>query len=179
METQEQWKDIPGYEGYYEISNLGRVKALARQKATKWGGYFWTKEHIKKSYPQSDGYLQIGLSRDGTKKNHLLHRLVGIAFIPGDSSLEINHIDFDRTNCRASNLEWETRLGNVDYSLKNGRYNNKFGRGIVVKLTPDCVREIRESRGIIKHTDLAKKYGVSVGTISCIQRGVYWKWIAA
>lgn len=180
METTEEiWKDIPGYEGYYQVSNLGRVKALVRKKNGRGGGFFWLPESIKQPYPQSDGYLQIGLSKDGSKSSFLLHRLVALAFIPGDSSLEVNHKDFVRTNCRADNLEWATRLENVDYSHKSGRYLKKFERGVKTKLTASDVLEIRTLRGLVKHTVLAKRYGVSVGTISCTQRGVYWKEVAA
>lgn len=178
MSDEEIWKDILGYEGYYQVSNLGRVKALRRKKATRWGNYFWLKETIKSPYPQEDGYLQIGLSKDGKKTNFLLHRLVGLAFIPGDTSLEINHIDFDRKNCRADNLEWETRQGNVEHSYSNGRYSQKAQRGVKTKLSVSDVVAIRTARGLITHEELSKKYGVSVGSISCIQRRVYWKHVA-
>lgn len=177
MGETEQWKDIPGYEGYYQVSNLGRVKGLPRKKRQWHGGYFWLKETIKQPYPQSDGYLQIGLSKDGTKTNFLLHRLVGEAFIPGDTSLEINHIDFDRKNCRVDNLEWETRQGNVEHSFVNGRYNDKDRRGLT-KLKRSDVIEIRRLHGIMPIIEIAPKFGISVGTTSQIINRHIWKHVA-
>lgn len=176
MNEVETWKDIPGYEGHYQVSDLGRVKALARQKRNK-GGYFWIGESMKRPYPQSDGYLQVGLSRDGKKKSYLLHRLVGIAFIPGDTSLEINHKDFVRTNCRADNLEWATHVDNVDYSLKNGRFEFKEQRGLT-KLKKSDVIEIRTLSGLIARKVLAKRYGVTVPSIGQVQLGNSWKHVA-
>ena len=177
--TEEIWKPIPRYEGYYDVSNRGRVKALARQKRTRWGGFFWLKESIKEPYAQSDGYLQVGLNKDGKKTSHLLHRLVALAFIPGDTSLEVNHKDFVRTNCRADNLEWATRQENVGYSHKNGRLDFKYERGVKTKLTSSDVIELRTLRGLVSQPTLSERYGISVTTVSCIQRGIYWKHIAA
>lgn len=177
-DTEEIWKPIPGYEGYYEISNLGRVKSLPVPKPTRNGGFFLTKEAIKKPYPQADGYLQIGLSKQGKKKSYLLHRLVGLAFIPGDTSLEINHKDFNRQNCRADNLEWATRLDNVDYSFRNGRYSGKYERGVKTKLKTSDVIEIRCLAGLVTQPKLAERYGVSVSAIGCIIRRIAWKHVA-
>lgn len=177
MEPVEEWRDIAGYEGYYQVSNLGRVKGLPRKKYGRSGSFFWLKETIKNAYPQADGYLQIGLSKDGTKTNYLLHRLVGVAFIPGDTSLEINHIDFDRTNCRVDNLEWETRQGNVEHSYVNGRYNFKEERGIT-KLTSDIVRKIRREGETERSVVLAQRYGVTNVTINAVKRRAIWAHVA-
>ncbi len=177
MNEQETWRDIPGYEGYYQVSDLGRVKALVRKKRTRSGGFFWLKESIKEPYPQSDGYLQIGLNKDGKKSHFLLHRLVGMAFISGDWSLEINHIDFNRANCRVDNLEWETRQGNVAYSHNNGRYEFKEERGLTKLKTSDVI-EIRTLSGLVPRKTLAERYGVTVPTIGQIQLRNAWKHVA-
>lgn len=175
METEEQWRDIVGYDGYYQVSNMGRVKGLPRLKRAKNGGSFWLKETIKQAYPQSDGYLQIGLSKDGKKKSYLLHRLVGLAFISGDASLEINHIDFDRANCRASNLEWSTHQDNVQHSHAAGKYkNNRTGK---TKFSISGVIEIRTLFGLVKNSILAERYDTSYQNIISIGKEKTWKWL--
>jgi hypothetical protein len=179
MENEiEIWKDIPGYEGYYQISNLGRVKGLPRPKRLSSGGFTMLVETIKKPHYQSDGYLQIGLSKDGKKGSFLLHRLVGFAFLEGDQSLEINHKDFNRDNCRADNLEWATRVENVDYSQRNKRYEGKYFRGLA-KLSPEQVIEIRTIGRLIPRKTLAERYAVTCQTIGAIIRGLHHNGVTA
>ena len=102
----ETWKAIDGYDGLYEVSDLGRVKSL-------WYG----KEKILKPQNGAPGYLQVGLHKDGQKKVLLIHRLVAEAFIPNPNNLEtINHKDEVKTNNVSSNLEWMSRADNVAYS---------------------------------------------------------------
>ncbi len=173
----EEWRDIPGYEGFYAVSTFGRVKRLARQRIGTRNNLVIIKERIKEPYPQEDGYLQIGLSKNGKKTSFLLHRLVGITFIPGDHSLEINHKDFERTNCRVGNLEWETRQGNVDYSHKNGRFLFKEARGIT-KLSTSDVIEIRTIGRLVSRKILSERYGVTTTNIGAIQRGLLWRHVA-
>lgn len=176
MNTSEEiWKDIPEYEGYYQVSNRGHVRSVTRQKRTRFDSYFWIKGCPKRPHTQADGYLQIGLSKDGTKKSYLLHRIVACAFIPGDTSLEVNHKDFNRKNNCVENLEWVTRIENVDYSHRNGRLLRKYERGVKTKLNLSQVIEIRKLRYVVDQKTLSKRFDVSVGTVSCIQRGVLWK----
>ena len=102
----ENWKSIAGYEGLYQVSNLGRVKSL------KYG-----KEKILKPVNSPYGYLQVCLCKDGQKKMSLVHRLVADAFIPNPNNLEtVNHKDEVKTNNVASNLEWMSRGDNKRYS---------------------------------------------------------------
>ena len=102
----ERWKSIAGYEGLYEVSDLGRVKSL-------WYG----KEKILKPGKTHDGYLQVNLYKDGQRKMQLVHRLVAEAFIQNPNNLEtVNHKDEVKTNNVASNLEWMSQTDNVAYS---------------------------------------------------------------
>lgn len=113
MKEKEIWKPIEGYEGIYEISNLGRVKSLARLDTI--GRRI--RERIMKCQPDKDGYLNITLSNKGCKKTYLLHRLVAMHFVDNPNGYnEINHIDTDSSNPVASNLEWCTRKYNVNYA---------------------------------------------------------------
>ena len=96
MEQIEMWKDIPEYEGKYQVSNLGRVKSLQRWSGTK----YYNREYILNNYVnKKNGYVYVYLTKNNKGKNIRLHRLVAQAFIPNPNNyLYINHKDCDRTN---------------------------------------------------------------------------------
>ena len=101
----EIWMDIRGFEGMYQISNLGRVKSLAR-RINKSNGSYWIRERIRKLGVTRGGYLFAPLSKDGRQIGKRVNRLVAEAFLEDYSqSAEIHHKDGDRTNNRADNLE--------------------------------------------------------------------------
>ena len=103
----EIWKDIKGYEGSYQVSNLGRVKSLN-----------YHREGIEKilKIDGSTQYKTVMLYRDGGGTRFLLHRLVASAFIPNPNNYPVvNHIDEDKSNNRVDNLEWCTQQYNVNY----------------------------------------------------------------
>ena len=115
----EEWRPVVGYEDYYEVSDRGNVRSKDRVVAQRNG----TQKRIKgrlmtKSKGNGKGYYQsVMVSKDGMPKRKLVHRLVAEAFIPNPCGLpEVNHVDEDKTNNAASNLEWCDR-----------RYNNTFG----------------------------------------------------
>ena len=104
----EIWKDIEGYEGLYQISNMGRIKSLPRN--TTKGGI------IKTGYLPS-GYENAPLCKNGKRKNNLVHRLVAKAFVKNPYNYqEINHKDRNPANNMFSNLEWCTHKDNIRYS---------------------------------------------------------------
>ena len=107
----ETWKAIAGFEGLYEVSNLGRVKSL------KFG-----KERILKPCKSTGGYLQVCLCKDGKAKQSNVHRLVAEAFIQNPNNLEtVNHKDEVKTNNVASNLEWMSQKDNINYGTRTKR----------------------------------------------------------
>jgi hypothetical protein len=129
----EQWKDIKGYEGAYQISNLGRIKSLDRICVEMPRG---CKRHIKgKLMSPTDngkGYMIISLKKHGTRKSKYIHRLVAEAFIPNPNSYTIvNHIDYNKKNNNVNNLEWCTQKDNIQHSSKNMRkpHNCKSSTG--------------------------------------------------
>ena len=113
---KEVWKSIPGWEGLYEASNLGRIKSVGRKKGNK-----IEKDRILKPKVQH-GCLRVTLSRDGNKKYMLVHRLVAKAFIPNPMNFPVvDHKDNDRKNAKVCNLQWVTVAMNNQYSFDRGR----------------------------------------------------------
>lgn len=122
----EVWKDVKGYEGYYQVSNYGRIKSLARPVYKKDGSFHrFKKESIKSNKINSDGYYATTLSVNGHDVTRAIHILVAEAFVPkpdSDVPLEVNHIDTDRKNNYYKNLEWVSHHENVLHSAALGRY---------------------------------------------------------
>ena len=103
----EEWKDIEGYEGKYQISNYGRVKSFYKNKDGK----------ILKSHDNGHGYKDITLHKDGEKDHYYIHRLVAIYFIPNPNNLpEVNHKGENKENNTVYNLEWCDREYNLSYN---------------------------------------------------------------
>tara|TARA_S200002703_G_scaffold62704_1_gene54457 strand:- start:295 stop:792 length:498 start_codon:yes stop_codon:yes gene_type:complete len=153
---QEIWRWVKGYEGYYKVSNFGRVMS-------KHGG----KEKILKPGTNTGGYKMVILSKNGTAKNHRVHILVAKAFLPpcpgnhGVSSFDwqIDHIDGDKANNRVSNLQWLTRI-------ENSRKSN-------AKLKEQNVIAIRADTRT--HKEIAIEYGISASMVGYIQKRRFWK----
>lgn len=99
--TLEFWKDIKGYEGLYQVSNIGQVKSLRRNK-------------ILKPAPDDKGYLTVGLHKNKKQKTFRIHRLVAEAFLPNEEELpEVDHINRDRADNRVCNLQWISHIENL------------------------------------------------------------------
>lgn len=113
---KEEWRQIQAYEGLYEISNLGQVKALDKLDS------LGRKVKQKIMSPNvSTGYARVGLHKEGQKKMLLVHRLVAIAFIPNqENKTEVNHIDGNKFNNMADNLEWNTPKENTYHAWNIG-----------------------------------------------------------
>lgn len=124
--TNEIWKDIAGYEGLYQVSNLGRVKSLPREK---WNGkaIVYKKEIIRKQRVRADGYVSINLDKDGQQKWFKVHRLVAEAFISNPNNKPcVDHINTIRNDNRVENLRWVTRKENMNNSLTKKKISEAF-----------------------------------------------------
>lgn len=129
---KEIWKDISGYEGFYLVSNMGRVKSLPYEikYINKYGvetttnikGKILNPSKVGRGWDDGDGYLSVTLHNRSKNRRFLVHRLVAKAFVPNpDGKPQVNHIDGDKANNRADNLEWCTREENMRhayYTLK-------------------------------------------------------------
>ena len=114
---KEQWKKIKDYENF-EISNLGRIRTIRRYVKNK-NSYRLIKQHIIKTRVKDNGYVIISLRKDGERKikDFYIHRLVAEAFIPNpENKPHINHLDYNKQNNYASNLDWCSRKENQKYS---------------------------------------------------------------
>lgn len=162
----EQWVPIAGMEDY-AISSLGNYKRIKPF------------ERIRKSSPNSDGYPRAMITINGKQKHLSIHRLVAKAFIANpENKLEVNHIDFDRTNNDVDNLEWCTRSENIAHTVAHNRQTSSLGvknpRAILNEVQ---VINIRHMKGSAKTTEIAKLYGVSKETIKDIFKRRSWRHI--
>ena len=125
MEQQiEEWREIKGYEGLYEVSNLGRVRRLDGIVNTdiKNVSKRFLKGRILKPSTNSNGYYRVILSKDSKTKMHFIHRLVAVAFLPNPDNLPcVNHKDENPKNNSVWNLEWCTQKYNMNYGTVRER----------------------------------------------------------
>lgn len=138
MENLENWKDIKGYEGFYQVSDLGNVKSLSRIVSHNKSGVLTIKERMLKMSVDAHGYKHVMLSKNGKVKANKVHTLVAIAFlgfIPCGYNKVINHIDFDRLNNKLNNLEITTPRdnGNQKHLKSSSKYtgvswNKKYNK---------------------------------------------------
>jgi len=168
----EEWRDVDGFEGRYQVSSLGRVRSFARES--------YTTPKLLRIMHDKDGYCLVNLcdAKHGIKgKLSRVHRLVAKAFIDNPNGLpEVNHKDENKDNNCADNLEWCTTQYNLTYG---NRLNCTYGsNNFHSKLTMEQVREIRR---VYKKGDtqfgqsaLGKKYGVAHGTIGKIVNYEIW-----
>ena len=118
---QEIWKDVKGYEGLYQVSNLGRVKSVERQVCNhKSGSTRLIKERIITPTDNGSGYKIVGLHAKRSRINKYVHRLVAEHFLDNPFGKKyINHLDYDTSNNAVDNLEWCTQLENVAHSIEH------------------------------------------------------------
>ena len=123
---KEIWKDIEGYKGLYQVSNLGRVKSLDKLKKVRNNGLQPIKEKILRNRYNEKGYSIVCLCKNGEHKDCRVHRLVASAFIPNPNNLpQVNHKDENPKNNCVDNLEWCTAQYNSTYGTRIERITEK------------------------------------------------------
>lgn len=172
------WKPVVGYEGLYEISNTGLLRSCERQEwveSCRTGGHFRKRKATLISGGSAGDYKLYQLSRDGKVTGYLAHRLVATHFVENpEGNPEVNHIDEDKSNNNATNLEWVTRSGNAIHSVDKFKGENSG----TAKLTEVDVLEIVEHlRKGVSQVRIAEVYGVTPHTIHKIKVGKNWGWL--
>ena len=122
MIMKEIWKDIKGYEDFYQVSNMGRIKSKSRPYTTNYYKPGKIKEEkILNPFSSRGGYLVVDLRKDGKRKNVSIHQLVATAFIPNpENKSQVNHKKGIKRDNRVTELEWATPKENVVHSYETG-----------------------------------------------------------
>lgn len=143
---KEIWKDIEGYKGLYQASNLGRIRSLTHEvhcgltphsKAIKKG-------KILQAHPNLRKYLTVVLSAKNKRKTITVHRLIAQTFIPNPQNLpQVNHIDGDKNNNCVNNLEWCSAKENIQHSWKNGLSKSyTHPKGVLTKYSASLCKQV-------------------------------------
>lgn len=159
----EIWRDIPGFDGHYQVSNLGRVKSMPRIVVrNQSNGNYTTKEKILRP-GLSHGYPTVSLTRNGKSKSYRNHVLVMLAFVgPCPLGQEVLHRDGDRTDATLEHLRYGTRRENMaDARLRKTMAGVRNGNS---KLTSAMIADIIKAYADFEE-ELAKVHGVTPGTI--------------
>ena len=175
---REVWRDVCGFDGYYEVSNLGRIRSLRRRGETPTGGVRFYGGQVLRPVKLNNGYMIVSLSARNKVKQLLVHRVVAGSFLGSAPTQEheIAHADGSRTNNAAQNLRWVTSLENAADRNQHGRTARGEGNG-AAKLNENIVRRILRSRlGCIT---AARLFGVSKSTIKRIRSGKQWAHVSS
>lgn len=167
----EIWVDVEGYEGRYQISNFGNVKRMEMIFLRAYNKYVKRGELLKLR-TEKTGYVRVTLGKNGKQKIYYVHRLVAKHFKEKkEIHTQVNHIDGDKENNHADNVEWCTPSENTKHAYDTGLKVARTGTNSKLsKLNEEQVMDVKRSYKPYKVSMeyLAKKYGVSKQTICCI-----------
>jgi len=177
--TTEEWRLIPGSEGYYSVSSFGQV----RSEPTNHRTVGRKRGRILKCYPDNKGYHQFSICLPGGRRKTMkVHRAVALAFMgPRPPRAQINHISGNKDDNSVTNLEYVSCRRNIHHAWALGLrtaeqvQGEKHGRS---KLTADDVREIRSYCGQTTVKQLAQRFGVTVQCIYAVIKHKTWRHVA-
>lgn len=174
--SQEIWKPVPGYEGLYEASNNGRIRSLDRSVECSDGSTRTYRGRVLRLGVRSDDRKTVVFSKNGLTKTCNIARTIAATFLgPCPEDREVNHIDGDRTNDGADNLEYVTALENTRHAMALGIFNTSGSAHGNAKLTESDIREMRRrSANGEAPIDMKDDYPVNMSTIRAIIRGDVW-----
>jgi len=167
----EAWKPMPDWEGFYEVSNDGRIKRVAGGASNAIPG------RILEAHRDRKGYLSVNLSRPGVRVSRLVHRLVGRAWLgePPEGRDCVDHRNSARDDNRAENLHWVSSAENRRLTIARGRAVYARGsRHGSAKLAEADVRALRDLAGVVSQRELGKRFGVSQTVVGSAQRRATW-----
>ena len=166
----EEWRDVVGWAGLYEVSNLGRVRSLSRKccrgrvlRPTRnvWGCYY---------------AVDLSNKTVGRKARFYVHRLVAVAFVPNPLALpEVNHLNGAKTDNSVINLEWATASQNAKHASLHGLMARGESQGLAKLTEQEVVAIRREFRSGFTQTEIAARYGVCRSTIDRVARKKTWR----
>lgn len=179
---KEIWKDLPNYEGIYQISNMGRIKSLSRKRLVnkKRNSFCLMPEKIMVIKTDKNGYCHVTLCKNNIRKTYWLHRLVLKNFVENPNNLpQINHINGNKSDNKLKNLEWCTPKHNYHEAVKLGLRNVKQRRLYknskkLAQIKDDKIVKIFDSRAMA-----VKELGVSTINVNSpkMSYGYYWKYL--
>lgn len=174
---KEKWKPVKGYEGLYEVSDLGNVRSLPRRAGT-----FHIKGRTLKQFKSRNGYLLVCLSKEGIQKTIGAHRLVAEAFVKNpEHKKTVNHINEDKTDNRACNLEWLTLRENLHYGTRAERARATITDNLgvpVLQIAADGHNAIAEYKSLSLAAEAVGARATDI--LACTKdgtkcRGYYWR----
>jgi hypothetical protein len=175
--SPERWLPVPGFEGFYEVSDFGRVRSVVRMttRGIRGGG-------IRRPVPDRHGYLRMALSRYGKVRSRYVHRLVALAFIgPNPPRQEVRHGPGGKLDNRLVNLSYGTRADNENDKVRDGTFRHGGGtywgeRHHQSKLTAAIVLECRRRAAAgEQQTALALEFGISQSAMNNAILGKTWR----
>ncbi len=171
----EQWRDIEGYEGYYQVSNFGHVRSMTRVVPSRWGA--GCTYHQRLLAPGGGRYLKVTLRRFSIPEYASVHRLVAKAFVLNQADApQVNHKNGNPKDNRAENLEWcnasENAIHAIRLGLRNDVKGERHGRS---KVTEKQAWEIKYGTRTLK--EYSEEFGITYSGAYQIRSGVKWKHI--
>lgn len=181
---KEVWKDIKGYEGIYQVSNLGKVRSLDRIVTYSNGAKHKHLGSIINGYISHKGYRRVELSKNGKTIKFSVHRLVAKTFLPNPKNLpQVNHKDEDKTNNRVDNLEWCTCKYNNNYgnrtksSVQTYKHNSSIGKHVLrCDMNGNTIQEYRSTYEVEKLFGSSHSYIKHCCDENKIAYEYVWKW---
>jgi len=169
---KEEWRPVVGFEGWYEVSNLGNIKRVKAACGARPG-------KVLKTPRNKLGYPQVFFSVLNHYSGHSVHRLVAAAFIgsPPVGKPFVNHIDGNKANNKAANLEYVSHAENTAHSIRLG-LTFQGSRCFGAKITEDDVRQIRALRGQMVPREVGRKFGIAGDTVRSIWYRKTWRHVA-
>lgn len=179
---EEQWKDIPGYEGYYQASNHGRVRSVDRVTRAKLNGTRVTRGRMSNYKMRPSGHHAVSLSVEGKASWVFVHRLIYMAFMgPIPDGHDVHHINEIKTDNHVGNLVAMSHSDHMTYHSTSEKCPVRGERNSHNVLSREQVLEVVGllDNSTLSQQEIAERYGVNARTVNCINTGTSWNWLTS